>query len=135
VVALPESGVALAPLAHASQGRSALLASELAVPQAGPLVSRCCPGRQADDRSSRPVVPDPEVCLAARPAPAAQLGWLPPRSDQRQPRLPDRLALQVGFQAGAAAVPGYQPAAQPEELNRAEWSTLSPHLVMLAPAA
>jgi hypothetical protein len=111
--------VALGSLAYASQGPSVLLASELAVQQAGPLVRPCRPGRQGHDRWSRQVVPDPEVDLAARPAPAAQPGWwLLPRSDQRRPRPPDRLEVQADFQApgaAAAALAAQRPAAQAEQ--------------------
>ena len=114
-----------------------LLASELAVPPAAPLVRQCPPGRRADDRWSHPVLPEPAVCLAAQAAPAARLRWLLPPSDQRPPRLPDRLELRVGSQAlgVAAAAPGYEPAAQPEQLDRAEWSTRLPRLVRFAPGA
>jgi hypothetical protein len=117
-----------------------LLASELAVQQEVPLVKRCRPGRQPYDRWSRLVVPDPAVCRYGPPALAAQPGSLLRPSHQRPRRLPDRLEFQVGFQAPGAAVAerGYEPAGQPEQLDRAEWSArLSqgrPHSVNLAPA-
>src|SRR5688500_1384714 len=94
-----------------------MAASELAVPQTAQLVRPCRPGRQGHDRWSRQVVPDPEVYLAARPARAAQPGWLLPRSDQRRPRPPDRLEVQADFQApgAAAALAAHHPAAQAEQ--------------------
>jgi hypothetical protein len=119
-----------------------LLASELAVLQEVPLVRQCRPGRRAYHRWSHLVVLAPAVCLAARPAPAAQPGSLLRLSDQQPPQLPDRLELLMllaGFQDPGAAVaaPGYEPAAQPEQLDQAEWSarlprSTRPHLARVA---
>ena len=93
-------------------------------------------GQEAYDRSPRPVVAAPEVCLAVRPAAAAQPGSLLPRPDRRPPRPPDRLELQTACRApGAAAAPAYEPAVRPERLDRAERSARLHHLVRLAPAA
>ena len=128
------------PLASASPDQSALPASELAVLSERPLVRRCRPGRQPYDRWSRPVVPDRAVYRYAQPALAAQLGSLLRPSDQRPRQLPDRLELQVGFQAPGAAVAEleYEPAGQPERLDRAERSVRlpqgRPRSVNLAPA-
>ena len=104
------------------------LASELAVLQEEPLVRQCRPGRRAYHRWSHLVVLAPAVCLAARPAPAAQPGSLLRLSDQQPPQLPDPLELLAGFQEPGAAVaaPEYEPAAQPAQLDQAEWSARLP---------
>ena len=116
------------PLGSASQDRSVQLVSELAVLQEVPLVRQWRPGRRAYHRWSHLVVLAPAVCLAARPAPVAQPGSLLRLSDQQPPQLPDRLELLAGFQEPGAAVaaPGYEPAAQPEQLDQAEWSARLP---------
>ena len=126
-------------LGSASQDRSVQLASELAVLQEEPLVRQCRPGRRAYHRSSHPGVLAPVVCLAARPAPAAQPESLLRLSDQQPPQLPDPLELLAGFQEPGAAVaaPEYEPAAQPDQLDQAEWSarllrSTRPHLARVA---
>jgi hypothetical protein len=125
------------------QDRLVRLAFELAVQTEEPSVRRVHrPGPQAYAHWSRPVVLEPAVRLAALLAPAARLGWLLPPPDQQPLRLPDRQELQVGFQApaAAAAAAGYDPAALPEQPDRAEQSTRVLHSmkarsVRVAPAA
>jgi hypothetical protein len=114
-------------------------ASELAVLREVLVRRQCRPGRRAYHRWSHPVVLAPAVCLAARLAPVAQPGSLLRLSDQQPPQLPDRLELLAGFQEPGAAVaaPGYEPAAQPEQLDQAEWSarlprSTRPHLARVA---
>ena len=113
------------PQAYATQGRPVRLPFEVAVQVEEPSVRQVRRhGPLAYAQWSRLVALEPVVCLAARPAPAAELAYLRRLPSGRQRlRLPDRLELRVGFQApgaAAAAAPGYEPAAQPEHLDRAE---------------
>jgi hypothetical protein len=141
------------PPADAAQDRLVRLAFELAAQTEERSVRQeRPPGPRADAHPSRPVVLEPAVRLAARLAPAvrlaarlapaARLGWLLPPSDQQPLRLPDLQELQVGFPApgAAAAAPGYEPAALPEQPDRAEQSTrvlhsMNARWVRVAPAA